>query len=286
VQGRDIPRSAIVDLLLKSHGAGLLEQLIGLEVATQEAARLGIELTDADVSAEYERSLRKLMNPDGAAKPDAPFDKAEAEKALIAVLSERNISQDEFMVTLRRNAALRKIVEKDLTVNEEMIRSEYDRTYGEKVRVRHIQLSSLGDADRVYQQLSAGEKFEDLAAHESVNTISARRGGLLPPFSMNDDTLPEAMRRAAFAIEPGKVSSPIHAGQWYQILKLEEKIPAENPDMAAVRGSLEQSVRERMIESRTRALYDKLVAQVSVTIHDPVLKEEYDRRNPKTEPRP
>ncbi|MBI1825077.1 MAG: peptidyl-prolyl cis-trans isomerase [Planctomycetes bacterium] len=279
VQGSDIPRSAIVDLLLKSHGAGLLEQLIGLEVASQAAAKEGIQVTDADVAAEYERALRKLMNPEGAAI-DASFDRDAAEKALYVVLAERSISPDEFMVTLRRNACLRKIVEKDLTITDEMIRDEYARTYGERVRVRHIQVSSLADADRILQRLASGEKFEDLAAHESVNSISARRGGLLPPFSMTDDNTPEAMRRAAFALKTGKVSSPIRAGQWYQILKLEERIPAETPDLATAHDALEHNLRERLIEARTRALYDKLVAQVIVTIHDPVLKEVYESRNP------
>ena len=97
---------------------------------------------------------------------------------------------------------------------------------------------------------------------------------------MVDDDVPEAFRRAAFALKVGQVSSPIQTGQWYHLLRVEEKIPAESPAMPDVRADLERRVHERFVDGRMRDIYARLAAKASVQIRDPILKEAYDRRNP------
>lgn len=277
VDGRPIPRAMIVEMLLKSHGAGLLEQMIALEAVAAEAVRLGISITDADIEREFVIGLRRL-NP-GESKSEKAFDRAAAEKALDAVLAERNISTDEFAITLRRNAFLRKIVETNMQIPESMIDLEYRRNFGERVRVRHIQLSSMAEVNRVLERIQQGENFGELASTFSTNATSARRGGMMAPFSLADDETPEAFRRAAFQLNPGQVSNPIHVGQWFHILRLEERIPAETPPIEDVRAQLEAAVLERLSEVRMREMYSQLVGRVQVMIEDPVLREAHEKRN-------
>jgi len=277
VNGRPVAAAQLVDLLLRSHGPGLLEQLVALYAAEDLAAKKSLSITDADVDKELDLALRRLVNPLAAATPKS-FDRAEAERVLETVLNERNISRDEFFLPLRRNAYLRKVAQADLAITDAQLHDEYDRRFGERVRVRHIQLASSTEASRLQERLAAGETFAELASRYSANSASAKEGGLLDPLSASDDAIPENLRRAAFALQPGQISGVVRVGEWYHVLKLEERIAPQQPEFATVREELVRSVRDRLTETRMRELYEQTLTAAAVEVQDPVLREAYDRR--------
>ncbi len=277
VNGRPIGRNRVVDLLLRSHGAGMLEQLIGLEVAEQAALQKGLNITESDLDFEFDLALRRLTDPLSALNPD-PVDRPTAEDLLDSVLAQRNISREEFLVTLRRNACLRKIVQSEQVITEDQLRSEFRRRYGERVSVRHIQLGSPAEAGRVQDRLAAGEDFADLAGLYSANRASARKRGLLDPFSAADEEIPAPFRHAAFALQPGQVSDAIRVGEWYHLLMLEGLLPAEPRDFNDVRGELERDLRVRVSEAAMRELYDKLFRQATIDVRDPAFRSEFERK--------
>jgi len=277
VNGRPVAASQLVDLLLRSHGPGILEQLVALYAAEDMAKKKGLSVTDKDVDQEFELSLRRLVNPLPTASP-VPFDRTEAERLLESVLDQRNISREEFFLPLRRNAYLRKVASTDLTLTDAQLRAEYDRRFGERVLVRHIQLASSAEASRIQERLVAGESFAELATRYSANTASGKNGGLLDPISAVDDEVPENFRRAAFALEPGQISGVVRIGEWYHVLKLENQIAAEQPDFNSVKEELARAVRDRLVEARMRELYEQSLTQAKVDVQDPALREGYERR--------
>lgn len=277
VNGRPVAASQVVDLLLRSHGPGILEQLVALYAAEDLAKKKGLTVGEKDVDQEFELALRRLAQPLSSLNSGS-FDRAEAERILESVLSQRNISHEEFFLPLRRNAFLRKIALAELSVSEEQIRAEYARRYGERVQIRHIQLSSSAEASRMQERLASGEDFAELASRYSANAAGAKNGGLIDPISATDEELPDNFRRAAFALQPGQISGVIRVGEWYHVLKMEKRIPAESPDFAAVRGELTRAVSDRLVEARMRELYEQSLTQAAVDVHDPALREAYQRR--------
>ena len=277
VAGRPIARSRVVDILLRSHGAGVLEQLIGLEVAMALATQRGLTVNEKDVDFEYALGLRRLSDPLSPATSGGA-DRAVAESLLDTVLAERNISREEFFITLRRNAYLRKLIEADLVFSEEQLRAEFARAYGDRVQVRHIQLAGAADAGRIKERLAAGEDFSDLASRYSANADSARNRGLLEPFASQDEEVPALFRQTALCLAPGQVSPVIRVGEWHHILKLEQRLPAETRDFTEVRGELERRLREREAELKMRELYETLLRDAEVDVRDPVLREAFERR--------
>ncbi len=283
VNGRGIPREQIVDLLLRSHGAGMLEQVIALAAAEELAERKGLSITNADVDREYVLALRRVSNPLSPPTADG-LDRAAAERLLESVLAERNISRDEFFLTLRRNAYLREVVEQENPVTDAELRAEYARRFGERVQVRHIQLASPGDAERVHERLANGEDFAELAKKYSANAASARQGGLLDPFSEHDEAVPAVFRQTAFALQPGEVSGIVRAAEWHHFIRLERRIPEEQRPFQEVIGELTSGVRERTSEARMRERYETLVRESAIEIHDAVLREAYERRKARASP--
>lgn len=283
IDGNPVPRAAVIELLMRSHGLNVLEQLIGLETARRLAESRGLVITEADIQAEYDLALRKLVDPLQSVTP-AEFDRPAAEKLLGAVLAERNMSRDEFLVILRRNAHLRKVVEREQKFTEDDLRAEYDRRYGRRAQVRHIQLGSQADLARVQERQAAGEDFADLAARYSANTASGRRQGLLEPFSVGDQTIPEPFRQAAFALSPGEVSSPVRIGAWEHLIKLERILEPQDVEYAAVRSELEGSLRERVSDAQMQQLHERLFRSAVIDIQDPTLRAAFENRYPDLRP--
>ncbi len=279
VNGRPMSRKRVVDLLLRSGGVGVLEQLIVLDEAQAAAADRGLSISDADVQREYDSALRMLSDP-LAGLTSGALDREAAERSLRAVLADRNISHDEFFLGMRRRAYLRRIVESTLQFSDEDLRTEFQRRYGERVQVRHIQLAVPRNVDRIRDRLAAGEDFAEMARIHSANLTSAEQGGLLQPFSRDDPAVPDLLRKTAFSLMVGEVSGALRIGDWVHLLKLERRLPSEPVAMESVRDALLAGLRERAIEPEMQRLYEKLFRGAKIVIHDPVLRTAFERAHP------
>ncbi len=279
VNGRAMARQRFLDLLLDSHGPVLLEQLAVLSLAEDIAAQRAIKVTKADIDLEYSRALRRFVDP----IPEltgSNFDSDTAEALLESVLEDRNISRGEFMLAIRRNAVLRAIVLADLTISDEQARDQYDIQFGKRAIVRHIQVGTRVEANRVIAELSRGAEFASLAQRMSVNSASSQSGGLLKPFSRNDKTLPADFRNAAFALAPGEVSGLVKTGKWYHVLKLVRFEKPEQPVFGSVELEMKSQVKESLVEPAIQRLYERLFREARITIYDETLRESFRRRFP------
>lgn len=281
IDGRAVPRERVVEMLIRGHGAAVLEQIVVLEAARREAAARGLTVTGADVEAEYDRSLRRLLSP-LPAQEEGPLDRREGERVLDRILASRNISRAEYMMGMRRNAYLRRIVDHELRFTDAQLEAEFERAYGERVKVRHIQVATHAEADQMIKRLAGGADFAGLARNYSANPNTAPSGGMLRVFSREDPDVPELMRQAAFALRPGQHSAPLKIDEWVHILKLQEHIGPSDVGFEAVRGELERRLRRRMTEPAMRQLHQSLLLQTEVDVRDPVLAEEYRKRRQQT----
>lgn len=280
VDGRPIGRRQLTDLLLAGHGVGVLEQLVVLERAKQLAAKQGILVTPKDIEAEYERMLRNLLSPLEAADEAADFDRAEAERLLEGVLAKRNISRAEYMQVVERNAYLRALVSVSMKFTDQQVREEYGRLFGARAEIRHIQLASLPEAQKVAALLKAGDDFASAARNHSQNLRTGPAGGLLPAFTRNDESIPRGLRETAFRLKEGEVSPPVRVDDWYHIVRLERMLPAEERPLVEVRPLVESSLRKRQSEPAMQNLYRQLFEQADIKINDPVLAKEFARKHP------
>jgi parvulin-like peptidyl-prolyl isomerase len=280
VNGAPIPKQRLVDMLLESHGIAILQQLIALELARQDARRLDITISPQEVDEEFHESVRRIA-PDVDAS-GVGLDDAEKRRSLNQLLDQKGISFSEFLIGMERNAYLRRIIDREFEVNEKILRDEFARSYGERVEIRHIQLNDQKFVSDAQVALAREEDFAEVARKISQNPDSAPKGGLLDPFTFTDEEIPAALREAAFALEPGEVSPPIRVEKRIHILKLERRIPPDNVSFDDVKSELERKARERVIPQQMRTRMLALFDQAKIQIMDQVLKSRYDellRRN-------
>ncbi len=287
INGEPLPRSAMVERLIESHGLGQLEQLILLTVARQRAAKLGLSVTPADFKAMHEEALKRLGTP--ITDPGArPLDAREAQRLLDDFLAAKNISRSEWDSRMEQKAYLRKIAEAEVantTITDDMLRSEYEQDYGEKVQIRHIQVASLAAAARVRALLAANKDFELVARQMSENPITASQGGLARPFTRNDPGVTPVLREAAFGLKTGAISEAIKDGNVYHIIRVERRFPAsdvsfENADKKQLRGKLVT----RLVQQREQDLEMELFLSAVVDIRNEELARQFREKHRRAAP--
>lgn len=269
-EAQPVLRDEFVELLLASHGPTLLKELVVIHRAEALARQRRIVLREEDVDRERDAVLAGLLNPQEPG-PLRDEDRAEAERLLDAVLIERGSSREEFRLSVRRQALLRKLAEADIHISETDIDLELKRDAGERVVARMIRTPTPQQADAALSELRRGTPFAEVAQRYGADPGAARSGGLLRPFGRDDDRVPALLRDAAFALAPGEVSNPLRVGAWYHVLQVERRLA---PDDGPVESR--EQVRQRLLRQRgdddIAKLYARLMSDEGVTILDPTLK--------------
>lgn len=275
VNGIEIDRREFVRRLLESHGLALLQRWMMRDLARQESERLGIKWARSDVEAEYDLTLREGLSQ---AKDAAEWTSERRDRFMDELIRLRGWSRHEMNLVMERQAIIRKIASKQVTMDDAQLEEAFARKYGEKAVVRHIELAAPRWWEGLKQRLDVGVDFAELVASYSQNRASRENGGLLPPFTANDRDIPGAFRAVAFELQPGQVSNPITFEGSLHVLKLEERIPAGTVKLEDVRDQLRVELTKELVEHRMAELSAALLQNCRMRIHDPILRKQYRQR--------
>ncbi len=276
VNDKPIERKKLIQLLLETRGLGTLQQLILEELAKQETQRLSLVILPADIDREYDLTLQAARFN---GKDPESLTPARREQLIDEWTRTRGVTRQELAIAMTRQTHLRKIAQGQVTIADEMLLQEYERVHGEKVEVRHLQLAAERVWPQIQERLAQGDRFEDLVADFSQNHLSREQRGLLPPFSVNDMTVPAIFAKVAFSLEPGEVSNPIKAEGTLHVLKLERQIPAEDVEFDEVKETLRRHLFARLVAEKMESLGANLLSKCSLKIEDKTLRDRYKKRH-------
>jgi peptidyl-prolyl cis-trans isomerase D len=126
----------------------------------------------------------------------------------------------------------------------------------EQVDVRHILVKTKEQALDIKKQLEGGADFATLAKKYSEDPGSKDNGGLYKNVE-HGKMVPE-FDKAAFELQPGKISDPVQTSFGFHILKVDAHRPAGQKSLAEVKPELEEMIRTR----KQRDAADTLANQV------------------------
>jgi parvulin-like peptidyl-prolyl isomerase len=298
-----ISMGELVGPLIEAHGLEMLLNIVQRDLAKQGADEAHIAVSSEDFKAERERLLGLLFQEldstvqeqiDKAQKANKPQEvkrlqsekEVERQQLLKQYFEQKHLTETDFDILVQTRTYLRKIAEPKIDgppskITEAMLRAEFAARFGEKVRVRHIQLKRPQDATLVMQRLAAGEKFENVASEMSTNPQTAALGGALLPFN-RDAPLPKVFKDVAFDLKVGQVSDLVNADDTYQLIKLEERIMPKAVVYEQQRDSLYHDVHEQMVQAVEGQLQKQIALAIkeSLKVSEPVLnKQLQDRLN-------
>jgi peptidyl-prolyl cis-trans isomerase C len=155
-------------------------------------------------------------------------------------------------------------------VTEEEMRTVYDQEAAklqqtERVRARHILVSSEKEAKDILARLQKGEKFEDIAKQFSLDG-SKDYGGDLGYFTA-PEMVPE-FSKAAFALKVGETSQPIKTDFGWHIIRLEDR----KQGLAQPFDQVKSAIRNVLLRKKVSETMEKIRGASQVEIVDEDLK--------------
>lgn len=244
-------------LIARCGVADRLNNMVNRAIIEHEAKQRGVEVTAAEVEAEFNESLKGINTnkTDFVNKVLLPYNKTLYEW-----------KED----VIKPRLLLVKMCRERVTASEEDLRNAYDAYYGEKVHCRLIKWrkNEQSLAVALYPKIRDSEKDFDEAARHQFTADLAARGGEVPAFG-HFTTGNVDMEKAAFALKPGEISQVLETPEGYVVMKCIEHIPpSHTKTLDEVRGQLTDDVVKRKIDQHE---IPKFFAELRAKAHPKLL---------------
>jgi len=226
-----------------------LNRLVSEQVVLNHAAKAGITVTDAEVSAR----LRALHGEEW--RDDDPTYRESVRREMVTDRA-----------ALLELAPRARVPKSELKAWYDEHRGDYAKP--ERAQVRQIVVEERTKAEELHARLEQGADFAALARANSL-APEAPAGGELPPFALGE--LPEAFDRA-FELEPGRISSVIESPYGFHIFLLERKIPATTPTFEELSEKLAAELGQRHLEELRREWLRSLRKSAEIQLNNRLLE--------------
>ena len=208
--------------------------LVQREEFQQEADKLGVTVTDADVDKRLKQIKKQYFGGS-----EARYKKQLTQQGL----TDAQV-RDDIKAQLVQEKIFKKVTT-DTKVSEADVKKYYDQhqsQYGtpEQRDVAHILVKSKALADQLYQKVKAGQDFTKLAKKYSQDPGSKAQGGKLT-ISKGQTVAP--FDQTAFLLPTGHFSRPVKTTFGYHIIKALGPIKAaKTTPFAKVKASIKQQL--------------------------------------------
>jgi len=237
----------------------LLNQLIEEELILLEAERLGVDVTDGEVSEEI--SAIKAEHVGGSFK---------------GMIRTSYGSTEAWRKAVRRKLLLKKTIERAVgsavSVTDEEVRAYYDENPGEfdvpeMVRARMIVVADEAQAEKIRSTLTP-DGFATIAAKFSLSPEAAR-GGDLGFFARGE--MPREFEETVFALEPGDISGVVKTDYGYHIFLVEEKTPPARLSFEEAADTIRQGLFRQRAEEGLDSWITSLKKKTRITVNEGLL---------------
>ena len=262
VNNKKVLKQDLYDLLVETYGEDALDVLIRRTLIYQAAEKDGVNATGAEV----DQRLKTLVESEIAALM-ANYkikDKADLDKELAKMRSSLAQFEERLSRKMKKQAEIEvlaeKVLAKTITVTEEDLQKVYELEYGEKIEASQIVCKSRRETEEVLQKLRTGADFATLAKSDSIDRVTAARGGKMQPFSPKD-----SLGVQVASLKVGELSDIIKTDYGYHIIKITGKKAASGKGFKSVSGELEKIARNQQYKERLSPWLLNLVESASIT---------------------
>nr|BAL56208.1 peptidil-prolyl cis-trans isomerase [uncultured Acetothermia bacterium]BAL59918.1 hypothetical protein HGMM_OP4C554 [Candidatus Acetothermum autotrophicum] len=261
----------------------VIDDLLRKRLITQEIERRHIVIPSSDVDDQTEIAFERILKQNNLTEEQAA-----------QILKQQGRTLESFKRDLRQAVELNLKTERlrdsvvgpieptdqELAAYLEEHRDEYDTP--EEVHARHILIrvpenaseAEIAQAKKqiedIKRELEDGADFAELAKKYSQDPGSAQNGGDLGFFGRGQ--MVQEFEDAAFALEPGQVSDPVRTQFGFHLIKVEEKKPAQHPELTQIRERVLKDYTQAERSKRFEEFYNELKARAKIFIADPVLR--------------
>jgi len=257
VDGTEVTMDRLAEECLVRHGAAVLESLVNRRIIEQACQQQGVSVSVEDVSAEVDAMARRFSVP--------------RDKWIEMIQQERGITPKQYADDIVwPMIALRRLARGAIEPSAEELQEAFEKQFGPAVKARIIVSRTRTDADQVRAKaLAAPDEFGALARQHSVDVGSASANGWVQPIRLHSGD--PQFDRAAFALEPGKISDVVQVADQFIVIKCEGHLPPAGAKLEEVRPHLAEELRERKSRQASTDVFRRLQesARVENVLNDP-----------------
>jgi parvulin-like peptidyl-prolyl isomerase len=261
----------------------VIDDLLRKRLIAQEIERRRIVISPTDIDDRTEIEWERILRQNNLTEEQAQEILKRQGRTLESFKKELRQAVELHLQTERlRDLVVGPIepTDQELSAYLEEHREDYDTP--EEVHARHILIrvpegaseAEIAQAKKqiedIKKELENGADFAELAKKYSQDPGSAPNGGDLGFFSRG--RMVQEFEDAAFSLEPGQISDPVRTQFGFHLIKVEEKKPAQHPELAQIRERVLQDYIEAERDRRFEKFYAELKAHAKIFIADPVLK--------------
>lgn len=249
---------------------GVLDQLIGYRLLTQEATARKVTVADAVIDERI-----------AAIRGQFP-----SQEAFNQALEQQQITVEQLRADTRPELTVDKMLQDELAskvaVNPAQVSDFYQKNpdkfqQSERVRASHILIPVPPNADAAAKQqartqaeavlkdVKAGKDFAALARQASQDPGSAPNAGDLGFFERGQMVGP--FEQAAFSLKPGETSELVETQFGFHIIKVVDKQPSRAVPLDEVRPQIEQVLEGQNRQQQAQAFVETLKAKGKVEIY-------------------
>jgi len=153
---------------------------------------------------------------------------------------------------------------------------EHQQDYSLQVRLAHILVRSLPEAERALEEIREGAPFETVAATASIDQTAAMGGDL---GYMRRGEMVHELEEPAFVLKVGETSDVIPSSYGYHIIKVLDRHPgAGRPSFESKRAAVMNFLTSKRRRAAFDSLLEELEARATVVIDTTALREIARRR--------
>jgi peptidyl-prolyl cis-trans isomerase SurA len=248
--------------IFKESEPAFLEKLLDMRLQIQEARRLGLEVTPEEVRETIESVKKKYSLTDSA------LGESLKKEGLTFEEYEKRLSEQIIISKLVNQQVRKKVIVSEEEVKKYMDANREKLSDGEAFKLRQIFFKRpKNDADKevieekaslIIQKLKAGEDFSALAEEYSEDPSNGLGGNL---GFIKKSYLTEEFVNKLNAMNVGDVSAPFWTGKGLHIIKLDEKISAQNID------EVRENVRKQLTEAKVLEAYKSWIKDLRTKAH-------------------
>jgi len=228
--------SEVQGFLTPPVGLTVINQVIQQQLMTQEARRLNLVPTDAEVNAQLE-TIRKQISARG--------------QSLDQLVKQIGLPLDAVKDEIRLGLTQRKLVTQGVTVTDKDVEQFYNQnklspqfTTPEQVDAQQITVPSEAAAKEVKQTLDKNADFRLVAHTKSIDQYKDQ-GGTLPTLQRGYPLPPGVsplVAAEAFKTPQGQIVGPLKVGNNWVVLKVASKKPQNTKTLAEVKDDIRQQL--------------------------------------------
>jgi foldase protein PrsA len=256
VNGELIAYDVVAEECMQRYGQEVLDSFINRLIILQACRKQGLEISDADVTAEIIKIAKKFD-----ITPEQWFHVLETERHV----NPRQYRQDVIWPML----ALKKLAGADVKITEEEMQRVFIRDFGERVKARAIICDKLSRAQEAWNLVMKDpSNFGKVAREKSIDPTSKAIDGQIQPIRQTGSN--DNVEREAFRLHDGEISGIIDAStpeaRRYVILMCEGRTTpiVKSIDDAGIREQVQKQIEDEKTQMAVAKVFERVKKEAEV----------------------